>query len=329
MIDLRSDTVTLPCAGMRKAMAKARVGDDVYKEDPTVVQLERFSAELTGKEAGLFAPSGTQSNLVALLTHCTRGDEYIVGQTAHTFRYEGGGAAVLGGIQPNPLKMGIDGTMCPEEILQAIKPDDIHFAKTKLICLENTHAGMPLPLNYSPKIRNICEKYRLAMHLDGARIFNAAVSEKLAAVDLVRDFDSISFCLSKGLGAPVGSVLVGTKEFIETARRWRKVLGGGMRQAGILAAAGLYALKNNIQGLSSDHEKTEELCDVLALRFGSDNVRCATNMLHLTVEKETYVSFASHLEDHGVRVGRPRWVLHKGITQAAINKIKNLVESFK
>lgn len=310
-------------------MARARVGDDVYKEDPTIRELEQLAATLTGKEAGLFAPSGTQSNLVALLTHCNRGDEYIVGQNAHTFKYEGGGAAVLGGIQPNPLKMGLDGTMCPEEILQAIKPDDIHFAKTKLICLENTHAGVPLPLNYPPEIRSICEKYGLAMHLDGARIFNAAISGKVSPVALLRDFDSVSFCLSKGLGAPVGSVLVGTKEFIETARRWRKVLGGGMRQAGVLAAAGLYAMTNNIERLSSDHEKTEELSAVLALKFGSDKVRSATNMLHLSIENKTYVSLASHLADHGVVVGRPRWVLHKDVTQTATNRIKKLIESFK
>jgi threonine aldolase len=329
MIDLRSDTVTKPCAGMRKAMASARVGDDVYREDPTVDHLERYSADLMGKEAGLFAPSGTQTNLVALLTHCTRGDEYIVGQDAHTFKYEGGGAAVLGGIQPNPLRIGIDGTLSPEDVISTIKPDDVHFAKTKLICLENTHAGTPLPLNYSRTIKNICRKYDLAMHLDGARLFNAAIFDKLEPIDLVKNFETVSFCLSKGLGAPIGSVLVGNKDFIETGRRWRKVLGGGMRQAGILASAGLYALQNNIGRLTFDHEKAMELFTALSSRFGADNIRCATNMIHLDIDKDIYSSLVSHLEGDGIRVGRPRWVLHKDISKAAIGKIKRLIRSFK
>jgi threonine aldolase len=314
---------------MRAAMASARVGDDVYGEDPTVEKLEKYSAEIMGKEAGLFAPSGTQTNLVALLTHCTRGDEYIVGKNAHTFRYEGGGAAVLGGIQPSPLEMGVDGTLHLNDIVAAIKPDDIHFPKTKLVCLENTHAGMPLPIDYAQEINQLCRKYDLAMHLDGARLFNAAVFRNLEPHYVVKDFDSVSFCLSKGLGAPVGSVLVGDKEFIETGRRWRKVLGGGMRQAGVIAAAGLYALKNNVNRLSSDHEKAEDLYESLTSRFGADKVRCATNMLHLEVNEDVYTSLAAHLAKGGVKVGRPRWVLHKDVSQTGVAKIKQLISSLK
>ncbi len=310
-------------------MASAPVGDDVYGEDPTVQELEKYSAEIMGKEAGLFGPSGTQTNLIAMLTHCTRGDEYIVGQNAHTYRYEGGGAAVLGGIQPNPLAMGIDGTLQPDDIVAAIKPDDIHFPKTKLVCLENTHAGMPLPYSYSKEINQLCRKYDLASHLDGARVFNAAVFGKLEPINLVEYFDSVSFCLSKGLGAPIGSVLVGDKEFIEAARRWRKVLGGGMRQAGVIAAAGLYALKNNINRLAYDHEKANDLFRALATRFGENNIRLATNMLHLEINEDLYISLASHLAKGGVKVGRPRWVLHKDVSQPGIEKIKQLISSFK
>ncbi len=310
-------------------MASARVGDDVYGEDPTVKELERYSADLMGKEAGLFGPSGTQTNLIAMLTHCTRGDEYIVGQNAHTFKYEGGGAAVLGGVQPNPLAMGVDGTLRLNDVIAAIKPDDIHFPKTKLVCLENTHAGMPLPHHYAQDIKQLCKKYNLALHLDGARIFNAAVFENLEPPALVKDFDSVSFCLSKGLGAPIGSVLVGDKEFIEAGRRWRKVLGGGMRQAGIIAAAGLYALKNNIDGLAYDHEKASEVCKALAARFGSNKIRLATNMLHLEINEDLYTSLAAHLAKSGVKVGRPRWVMHKDVSQTGVEKIKKLISSFK
>ena len=310
-------------------MASADVGDDVYGEDPTVKKLEQYSAELMGKEAGLFGPSGTQTNLIAMLTHCTRGDEYIVGQNAHTFKYEGGGAAVLGGIQPNPLAMGIDGTLQPDDIVAAIKPDDIHFPKTKLVCLENTHAGMPLPANYTQDISRLCREYNLAMHLDGARVFNAAVFRRLEPLDVVEGYDSVSFCLSKGLGAPIGSVLVGDEEFIETGRRWRKVLGGGMRQAGVIAAAGLYALKHNINNLIYDHEKASELFPALSTRFGAENIRLATNMLHLEINEDLYRSLSAHLAKGGVKVGRPRWVMHKDVSQTGVEKIKQLISSFK
>ena len=310
-------------------MASAKVGDDVYGEDPTVNELEERAAHLMGKESALFAPSGTQSNLIAMLSHCTRGDEYIVGENAHTYRYEGGGAAVLGGIQPNPLKMGIDGRLDLDEIQNAIKPKDIHFARTRLVCLENTHAGHPVPPTYFASVKRLCNEYSLAMHLDGARIFNASVFQSIDPATLVEDFDSVSLCLSKGLGAPVGSILVGSRDFIQNSRRWRKVLGGGMRQAGIIAAAGLYALEHNIRRVSEDHEKAWVLAETLQNRFGLEKVRCQTNMLHLEIDEDLYTSLASHLASGGVKVGRPRWVLHKGITQTALAKIQRLISSFK
>ena len=228
-IDLRSDTVTQPSAAMRDVMRNAPVGDDVYVEDPTMIALETYAANLLGKEAALFAPSGTQSNLLGLLAHCQRGDEYIVGANAHTFRYEGGGAAVLGSIQPHSIAMDQQGCLSLEDIRGAIKPDDIHFPCSKVVCLENTHAGAPLPVDYALQVRQLCDQFGLALHLDGARLFNAAVAQNVSPRDIAEHFDSVSICLSKGLGAPVGSLLLGTKELIKVARRWRKVLGGGMR----------------------------------------------------------------------------------------------------
>ena len=230
IIDLRSDTVTLPTEPMRAAMMAAELGDDVYGEDPTVNALEEKAASMLGKESALFAPSGTQSNLLALMAHCERGDEYIVGEKAHTYRYEGGGAAVLGSIQPQPLPFNIRGELFLESIESVIKPDDFHFAKTRLLCLENTVAGKVVSLDYMQAAGELAKKHNLGFHLDGARAFNAAVKLKVDIEELVRPFDSVSICLSKGLGAPVGSVLVGSKKLIERARRWRKVLGGGMRQ---------------------------------------------------------------------------------------------------
>jgi len=234
-IDLRSDTVTKPSAGMMEAMMKAEVGDDVYGEDPTVNELEALAAKMLGTEDAVFCTSGTQSNLLALLVHCDRGDEYIVGQHAHTYRYEGGGAAVFGSIQPQPLDFENDGTLNLEKVSQFIKPDDFHYANTKLLCLENTQAGKVLPLEYLETANKFATDNGLILHLDGARIFNAAIKLKVDVKKITTYFDTISCCLSKGLGAPVGSVLCGSKNQIEKARRWRKVLGGGMRQAGILA----------------------------------------------------------------------------------------------
>ncbi len=264
MIDLRSDTVTKPTQAMRKVMADAEVGDDVWGDDPSVNRLEAYAAEITGMEAGLFVPSGTQSNLVGILSHCQRGEEYIVGQQAHTYKYEGGGAAVLGSIQPQPVELEPDGTMPLEKIRAVIKPDDFHYAISKLLCLENTIGGKVLPMEYISAATSLASDHKLGNHLDGARLFNAVVRLGCKATDITRFFDSVSICLSKGLGAPVGSVLCGPADFIKTGRRWRKMLGGGMRQAGIIAAAGLYALENNIDRLAEDHDNAALLGKALA-----------------------------------------------------------------
>jgi threonine aldolase len=327
-IDLRSDTVTQPSALMRDIMRDAPVGDDVYAEDPSISALEAFAAQLLGKDAALFAPSGTQSNLIGLLAHCGRGDEYIVGTNAHTFRYEGGGAAVLGGIQPHSINMALNGCLDLEEIEASIKPDDIHFPRTKVICLENTHAGMPLPTQYPGQVRELCNRYGLAMHLDGARLFNAAVAQNRSAKALVECFDSVSICLSKGLGAPVGSLLLGTVSRIKSARRWRKVLGGGMRQGGIIAAGGMHALTHHIEDLHIDHERALRITHLINEKFGNACARQATNMVHLTLSTERYAGLAKHLAASEIIVGRPRWVFHRDINDAAEAKLSECIYAF-
>ncbi len=329
MIDLRSDTVTQPCAAMREAMSRAPVGDDVYGEDPTVNELERTGATLLGKQAGLFVPSGTQSNLLALLTHCGRGDEYIVGQTAHTYRFEGGGAAALGGIQSQPLDFRGDGTLDLQEIEQHIKPDDFHFAKTRLLCLENTHNGHPLPADYPEQARQLCERHSLQLHLDGARLFNAVVALDSSPAALAEPFDTVSICLSKGLGAPVGSLLVGPTDFIRQARRWRKMVGGGMRQAGVIAAGGLYALQNNIEGLQDDALRAGQVAQALHDRFGDGSVVHATNMLHLALDPQIYEKLKSQLARADIRVDRPRWVFHLDIDESAVDQVCNVIGRFR
>ena len=242
-IDLRSDTVTRPTEKMRKIMAGAEVGDDVYGDDPTVNRLEKRAAEMTGFEDAIFATSGTQANLIGIMSHCQRGDEYIVGQLAHTYRYEAGGAAVLGSIQPQPLEFEKDSTLDLKKVEEKIKADDFHFARTRLLCLENTQGGKALPLDYLQKASSFAKSKNLKLHLDGARLFNAVVKQNVEVTEITGCFDSVSICLSKGLGAPVGSLLCGSVEFISEARKWRKMVGGGMRQTGIVAAAGLYALE--------------------------------------------------------------------------------------
>lgn len=264
IIDLRSDTVTQPSPAMRAAMANAEVGDDVLGEDPTIQRLEAMAAERLGMAAALFVPSGTQANLLGLLTHCERGDEYIVGQMAHTYRWEAGGAAVLGSIQPQPLDFEADGTLDLAKVARLIKPDDFHFAPTRLLCLENTHMGQALPMAYLADAAAFARDRGLRLHLDGARVHNAAVKHGVPVADMARHFDSVSFCLSKGLGAPVGSLLCGGREQIARARRWRKMLGGGMRQAGILAAAGIYALEHHVERLAQDHAHAALLAEGLA-----------------------------------------------------------------
>ena len=263
-VDLRSDTVTRPTPAMRAAMAATEVGDDVFGDDPTVNALQDQVAALLGKEAGLFMASGTQSNLCALLAHCGRGDEYIAGQLAHCYRYEGGGAAVLGGIQPQPLAQDAQGLMDLAEIEGAIKPDDAHFARTRLLCLENTWNGHVLPPAYVAEATALARARGLACHLDGARLFNAAVASGAAPRELAAPFDSVSVCFSKGLGAPVGSALVGSADLIARARRHRKMLGGGLRQAGVLAAAARHALDHHVERLAEDHANARRLAAGLA-----------------------------------------------------------------
>jgi threonine aldolase len=327
MTDLRSDTVTQPTDAMRDAMFSAKLGDDVYGEDPTVNELEAMAASILGKEAGLFAPSGTQSNLLALLTHCGRGDEYLVGNHAHTYRYEGGGAAVLGGIQPQPITMAPSGELDLQELRTSIKPDDFHFARSRLLCLENTHGGSVLSADYCNQARELCDEFHLALHLDGARLFNAAVIQSKQPAALAETFDTVSICLSKGLGAPVGSVLVGPRDFIDEARRWRKVVGGGMRQAGMLAGAGIYALQNHVDRLSVDHRNAETVCVTLQSKFGTHSARCATNMIHLDLPEKVYLSLAQKLSASGVKVGRPRWVFHLDVASRDVEQICSVINA--
>ena len=263
VIDLRSDTVTRPTAAMRAAMAAAEVGDDVFGDDPTVNALQARIASLLGKEAALFVPTGTQSNLCALMAHCGRGDEYIVGQMAHTYRWEGGGAAVLGSIQPQPLLQSADGTIPLADVEAAIKPDDAHFARTRLLALENTWGGQVLPLSYIEAASALAHAKGLATHLDGARLFNAAVASGVSVAAIARHFDTVSVCFSKGLGTPAGSALVGSAELIARAHRIRKMLGGGMRQAGVLAAAALHAMDHHVDRLAEDHANARALAEGL------------------------------------------------------------------
>jgi threonine aldolase len=304
---------------MRLAMAEAEVGDDVYGEDPTVNRLQSLAAELFGKEAALFCSSGTQGNLLAVMSHCERGDEYIVGQRAHTYRFEGGGAAVLGSIQPQPLDFKEDGTLGLDEVVKNIKPNDFHFARTRLLCLENTQEGKVLPLDYLERASALTKKHGLSLHLDGARLFNAAVKLQVQASEIARHFDTVSICLSKGLGAPVGSLLVGPKEIIDKARRWRKVLGGGMRQAGILAAAGLYAMTNNIERLAEDHSNAralaDGLCEIGELNLDPSTVQ--TNMVFFTLERNVFLRLQEDLKRKGILISgleRVRLVTHLDVS---------------
>ncbi|SHM31149.1 L-threonine aldolase [Duganella sacchari] len=312
-LDLRSDTVTQPCAAMRSAMNVAPVGDDVYGDDPTVNRLQEYAADLFGFEDALFAPSGTQSNLLALLAHCGRGDEYLVGQEAHTYRYEGGGAAVLGSIQPQPIINQPDGSIALADIESYIKPDDFHFARTKLLALENTINGRLLPMAYVQQATALAHGKGLSTHLDGARVCNAAVKLGVSPRDIAQGFDSVSVCLSKGLGAPVGSVLLGSRPFIKEARRWRKMLGGGMRQAGILAAGGLYALEHNIQRLAEDHDNATYFATELAKMKNIKVSTPQTNIFYVDVPSFVCKGLNDVLELTRIRVSmspRLRIVTH-------------------
>lgn len=330
IIDLRSDTVTKPTTPMRQAMLAAEVGDDVYGEDPTVNRLQELAAELTGKEAGLFVPSGTQGNLLAILSHCQRGHEYIAGQQAHCYRYEGGGAAALGGVQPQPIDFDDDGSLNLSRVAAMIKPNDNHFAITRLLCLENTQNGKPLSLDYQAQASAFAREHGLGLHLDGARVFNAVVQQQVPLTAITCHYDSVSFCLSKGLGAPVGSLLVGSQELIKQAQRLRKMVGGGLRQAGILAAAGIYALENHVERLAEDHTHARVLAEGLTSIDGLDVDldTVATNMVFVTTEIEKQPQLINSLEKKGILVGgygQLRLVTHHDIDAADIPVV---VEAF-
>src|ERR1700694_5496983 len=298
-IDLRSDTVTRPSPGMRAAMAAAEVGDDVYGDDPTVIRLQAVASERFVFESALFFPTGTQSNLAALMAHCGRGDEFLVGQEAHTYKYEQGGAAVLGSLQPHPLENDPDVGISIQRIADAIKPQDIHFARTRLLALENTIGGRVLPVAYLEQVTAFAHAQGLCTHLDGARIFNAIVKLQIDEPAAVAGFDSVSVCLSKGLGAPAGSVLLGSRDFIAQARRWRKALGGGMRQAGVLAAAGIYALAHHVQELAQDHANAEFLAEGVRA-MGLRGEATQTNMLYVGIPAPQAAGLKMHLEQRGI-----------------------------
>ena len=333
IIDLRSDTVTRPTAAMRAAMADAEVGDDVYGEDPTVNRLEDVGAELTGKDAALFVPTGTMANLLAIMAQCGRGDEYICGQEAHCYRLEGGGAAVLGSVQPQPLDFEPDGSIDLEKAAAAVKPDDPHCARTRLLCLENTQAGKVLPLPYLEKASAFCRERGLSLHLDGARVANAAVKLGVPLAIVVRHADTVSVCLSKGLGAPAGTLLCGSGATVAIARRWRKVLGGGMRQAGVLAAAGIVALAGHQARLADDHAHAELLASGLAEidELTVDPCLVQTNMVFVGIGKQRAGMLTAHLQERGILVaGREglRLVTHLDVTRSDIGRVVSEVKQF-
>ncbi|NLH40965.1 MAG: low-specificity L-threonine aldolase [Planctomycetes bacterium] len=338
VVDLRSDTVTLPSDEMREAMAQAELGDDVFGEDPTVNRLERMAAERVGKEAGLFVASGTMGNLTSILTHCRRGEEVILGDQSHTFIYEGGGIAALGGIHPHTIPNQPDGTLRLEDIEAAIRPDNVHFPRTRLICLENTHnrcCGVPLTPQYTGAVADLARRRGLGIHLDGARLFNAAVALGVNVKELAASVDSLSICLSKGLAAPVGSVICGSKAFIAEARRVRKVLGGGMRQAGVLAAAGIVALEKMVDRLREDHDNARRLAEGIAGIEGLaiDPANVHTDIVYFDVVGTGLAAdtLIKRLSDRGVRmlsVGpkRIRAVTHYGITADDIERTIGVLE---
>ncbi len=326
IVDLRSDTFTMPSEAMREAMARAEVGDDVFGEDPSVNRLQEMAAERMGKEAALYVASGTMANLVSLLTHCQRGDEIYLGDQSHIFIYEAGSSAAVGGIHPYPLRNNPDGTLNLDDIEAAIRPDDTHFPRSRLLCLENTHNrcwGSPLNLDYMERIWHLAGRLTLAVHLDGARIFNAALAEGVEPKALARGCDSVSFCLSKGLGAPVGSLVCGSREFITRARRMRKQLGGGMRQAGIIAAGGIYALENMVDRLAEDHAMARRLAEgidsIEGLMTRVDMIKTNIVFFEIADERITSNQLVERAASKGVRLlvghgGLIRMVTHYGLT---------------
>jgi threonine aldolase len=356
MPDFRSDTVTQPSLAMKERMFNAALGDDVFNDDPTTLELQRYAADMLGFETALFAPSGTQTNLIAMMSHCQRGDEAIVGQQWHTYKWEGGGMAVLGSIQPQPLELQNDGTLLLSDIAAAIKPDDPHFARTRLVVIENTVGGKVLPLSYMCDVAALAKDKGLACHIDGARLMNAAVvlapqhnvTPQQMARELCTGFDSVSLCLSKGLGCPVGSLLLGSADFIARAKRVRKMLGGGMRQTGILAAAGLYALENNINRLADDHANCQRLADGLAvlaaqlpalqgqlsvlpvqsnILFTDISLKLAERLLPYLAECGIRLTSSNYQSSNGA-IKRARWVCHLQISSADIEQTLQHVTDF-
>jgi threonine aldolase len=341
-IDLRSDTVTRPTPAMRAAMMEAKLGDDVFGDDPTVNALQDKIAAMLGFEAALFVPTGTQSNLCGILAHCQRGDEYIVGQMAHTYRWEGGGAAVLGSVQPQPLAHAADGSLPLADIEAAIKPDDAHFAKTRLLALENTIGGKLLPFAYVQAATQLAKSKGLATHLDGARLFNAAVAQaaqnksdaRAAAKVIAQCFDSVSVCFSKGLGAPVGSALCGSKAFIAKAHRIRKMTGGGMRQAGFLAAAAIYALEHNIERLAQDHALAKRLAAAFEKIEGATVDPVHSNIVFVDLNgpaKAKAAGLLEHLKQHGILATglyRLRFVTHLDVDAAAVERAAQVIDGY-
>jgi threonine aldolase len=332
-VDLRSDTVTKPTPEMREVMAEAEVGDDVFRDDPTVNRLEELAAEKMGKDAALFVPSGTMGNLIALLVHCQRGDEVILGNQSHIYLNEAGGMSALGGIQPYPIPNQKDGTLAFEDIVASIRDEDVHHPITRLICLENTQnicGGVPLTVEYTKKVGEVARDNNLSLHIDGARIFNAAVAQNVSVKELVKPADSVMFCLSKGLVSPIGSMLVGTNKFIARARHIRKMLGGGMRQVGIVAAAGIISLEKMVDRLSDDHARARKLADGLRQIDGIDVDDDAphTNMIYLNLSEDAKVDMeqmGKRMKDSGVLLDvfhprRLRLVTHYWVDDEAVEK---------
>ena len=336
VVDFHSDTRTLPTPEMRRAMAEAEVGDDVSRQDPTVNRLEEMAAERLGKEAALFVSSGTQGNLVSILTHCQRGDEIIVGDNTHIFRGEAGGASALGGISYHTLPNDERGMLDPDEVAAAVKPADVHYPHTAMVALENTHnarGGIPLTPEDTKAIADVAHSHDLAMHIDGARIFNASVYLETPVSELVKDADSVSFCLSKGLGCPVGSLICGTNEFIDRARFWRKMLGGGMRQVGIVAAAGIVALDTMVTRLAEDHSNARRLAQGLSRIPGIsiDPDSLPTNLVFFEITAGDPGELARRLEERGIKGGGPqrrwRFVTRNGIGGDDIDYALDVMES--
>jgi threonine aldolase len=354
IVDLRSDTVTQPTPAMREAMLAAPLGDDVFGDDPSVNALQEKIAVVLGFEAALFLPTGTQSNFCAILSHCQRGDEYLVGQMAHTYRWEGGGAAVLGSVQPQPIAHAADGSLPLSEIEANIKPDDVHFAKTRLLCLENTIGGKLLPLEYVQAATQLARKHGLATHLDGARLFNAAVAQyafgkqnepmvgikssdlaiKNEAKRIAENFDSVSVCFSKGLGAPIGSALCGSKELVKKAHRIRKMAGGGMRQAGMLAAAASYALDHHIERLAQDHALAKKLGDALTQINGLRVDPVHSNIVFVDVDeplKTKAAGLIKHLKSQGILATglyRLRFVTHLDVDEVGVDRTITEIQNY-